>query len=359
MFASAKGRKSKMHSSWLFAILGLGRVVAADDGLTGIPTVPFTKSAGETIFKLQDVQAILVDPEYAFTTDMRGMTLIPPTLLDFATKFTEDLNSYLQKNQGNINVSVHTSEIIPEKGYIYLTLGSPGDFLDAASRETSEGYTLSITQTGITITGASPLGVWWGTRTVLQQAALNHGELLLGTGTDAPGWGIRGAMLDVGRHYYPPSFLIEMCSYLSFFKQNTFHLHLSDNLYNNVDIYSYERQMDLYSSFRLLSEDPAVAGLNKRANESYTWQDFDNIQRECAARGVTIVPELEAPGHALVITQWKPELGMSSDMSLLNISNSNTTPTMEEIWKVFLPWFHSKTVHIGADEYVDASLTKE
>jgi hexosaminidase len=350
-----------MQSFWLFAILGLGRVCGATTGgLTGIPTVPFTNSPGGKAFKLQDIQAVLVDPEYASATDTQGSTLIPPTLLDFATTFTEDLNSYLQEQHGNVmSLTADSGTYGPEKKYIYLTLGSAGDFLDAASRETSEGYTLSVTQTGITITGASPLGVWWGTRSLLQQAALNGGQVPLGTGTDAPGWGVRGVMLDAGRHYYPPSFLIEMCSYLSFFKQNTFHLHLSDNLYNNVDIYSYQRQMDLYSAFRPLSTDPTVAGLNTRANESYTWQDFDNIQRQCAARGVTIVPELEAPGHALVISQWKPEIGMDSDYSLLNISNPDTIPTMESIWKVFLPWFYSKTVHIGADEYVDASLTKE
>jgi hexosaminidase len=150
-----------------------------------------------------------------------------------------------------------------------------------------------------------------------------------------------------------------MCAYLSFFKQNTFHLHISDNLYNNVGIYSEERSLSLYAAFRLLSDDAAVAGLNKRTNESYTREDFDYIQYECAARGVTIIPEIEAPGHALVITQWKPELGLSDDLSLLNISNPDTIPTMESIWETFLPWFHSKVVHIGADEYVDASLSKE
>jgi hexosaminidase len=137
---------------------------------------------------------------------------------------------------------------------------------------------------------------------------------------------------------------------MSFFKQNTFHLHLSDNLYNNVDIYTFERSMELYAAFRPNSDDPAVAGLSARANESYFQSDYEMIQQKCAARGVTIVPELEAPGHALVITQWKPELGLD-DLSMLNISYSETIPTMETIWKTFLPWFHSKTVHIGADEY--------
>jgi hexosaminidase len=149
-----------------------------------------------------------------------------------------------------------------------------------------------------------------------------------------------------------------MCSYLSFFKQNTFHIHLSDNLYNNLDIYSREESLNLAAAFRLLSDDPAVAGLNRHgANESYTREQFDNVQTQCARRGVTIIPEIEAPGHALVIVQWKPELGLD-DLSMLNISHPDTIPTMKTIWKTFLPWFHSKVVHIGADEY-DSSLVSE
>lgn len=73
------------------------------------------------------------------------------------------------------------------------------------------------------------------------------------------------------------------------------------------------------------------------------------------------MPELEMPGHALVISQWQAEqdVGIRTDISLLNISNPHTIPVTETIWKTFLPWFHCKTVHIGADEYVDESLTKD
>ncbi|KAI9694702.1 MAG: hypothetical protein M1822_000318 [Bathelium mastoideum] len=137
---------------------------------------------------------------------------------------------------------------------------------------------------------------------------------------------------------------------MSFFKQNTFHVHLSDNLYNNVDLYTRERSLSLYARFRLWSDSPSLAGLNKYKNESYTREQLDEIQSTCAARGVTVIPEIEAPGHALVIVQWKPELGLQ-DLSLLNISQPETIPTMELIWNTFLGWFHTKTVHIGADEY--------
>ncbi|KAF2095336.1 glycoside hydrolase, catalytic core [Rhizodiscina lignyota] len=311
--------------------------------LVGIPTVPFTES-GYGDFSLADVKSIVVDSKYASATDDRGQTLIPPTLEDFATTFASDLGAALHSK---IKVSKG------EKGSsdaIFLTIGDAGDYLDAAGQETSEGYSLSVSSSGITITGASPLGAWWGTRTILQQLVLSDGHLPYGSAVDSPGWGTRGMMLDGGRHFYPPEFLIEICSYMSFFKQNTFHVHLSDNLFNNAN-YTREESLELYARFRLWSDSPAVAGLNKHKNESYTREQFDQVQSECAARGVTIIPEIEAPGHALVIVQWKPELGLEPDLSLLNISQPETIPTMELIWGTFLPWFHTKTVSIGADEY--------
>ena len=163
--------------------------------------------------------------------------------------------------------------------------------------------------------------------------------------------------LDVARHYYPPEFLIEMCSYLSFFKQNTFHLHLSDSPGLNPDL-TYKEKLEFYSAFRLNSPDPAVQGLNKRANESYSQDDFENIQQSCASRGVTVIPEIEAPGHALVINQWKPELALNTDFTMLNIPHPETIPTMKTIWSTLLPWFHSKTVHLGADEYQSTEIAE-
>jgi hexosaminidase len=319
--------------------------------LQGIPTVPYTTS-DTCQLDTSSIKNIVVDTDYASSRDENGWTLIPPTLQEFAETFA-----------GDLNVASHCKASVKpgsgtDRDSIFLTISNSTDFSDAAGRFTSEGYTLEVTEDHITVTGASPLGTWWGTRTILQQAVLNNGKVPCGSGTDAPGWGTRGVMLDGGRHYYPPDFVVEMCSWMSFWKQNTFHLHLSDNLYNNVDIYDRERQLDLYARFRPYSDDSAVAGLNTHANESYTKDDFDYMQRKCAARGVTIIPEIEAPGHALVISQWKPQLGLDEHWDLLNISYPETIPTMKDIWRTFLPWFQSKAVHIGADEYVDEDLSE-
>ncbi|KAJ5797983.1 uncharacterized protein N7503_007279 [Penicillium pulvis] len=317
--------------------------------LVTVPIVPFTETGGS--YKLSEITGIVVDSRYVDSVDHDGQTLIPPTLHEFAETFQGDLKEVL-----GLDVQL-TKGTERTKNTIFVTIGNDTGFKDAAGRFTSEAYELKVDDNGIVVTGASPLGAWWATRSIIQVASTGSSALPKGSGVDAPGWGTRGVMLDAGRHFYPADFLIEMCSYLSFFKQNTFHVHLSDNLYNNVDIYSRERSLDLYAAFRLWSDDESVAGLNRRANESYTREQFDNIQTQCAKRGVTIIPEIEAPGHALVIVQWKPELGLD-DLSMLNISHPETIPTMKTIWKTFLPWFHSKVVHIGADEY-DSSLISD
>jgi hexosaminidase len=141
-----------------------------------------------------------------------------------------------------------------------------------------------------------------------------------------------------------------MCSYLSFFKQNVFHLHLSDHVWNPANLYSHELALELYAGFRPTTDDPAITGLPRPSNETYGPSVLEDIQQQCAGRGVTIIPELESPGHSLATTDWKPELALA-DFSMLNVSYPETIPTVQAYWTALLPLFHSKVVHIGADEY--------
>ncbi|KAI3336353.1 glycoside hydrolase family 20 protein [Xylariaceae sp. AK1471] len=318
--------------------------VVSSSRLIGIPTIPFSASSSEA-YHISAVRTIIVDHQYADWADKSGETLIPPRLLEFASTFAGDLRDIWGLN---VSVSVASS---PQPNSIYLTIEEKPSYWYASGEASSEGYAFDVTFSGVTIYGASPLGVWWATRSLIQQSILAGGGLPLGKAVDFPGWKTRGMMLDAARHYYPPKYIVELCSYMSFFKQNTLQLHLSDNLYNNAKIYSRERSLGLYARFRLWSDSAEVEGLNKFKNESYTKEQFKGIQSACVARGVTIIPEIEAPGHALPFVQWKPELGLSTDLSLLNISHPDTIPTMKTIWRVFFDWFDSKTVHIGADEY--------
>lgn len=173
-----------MLSNSLITIFGLACLANGD--LLGIPTVPFDEDGSS--FSLSSLAGITVDGNYCDNTDTDGHTLIPPTLLDFANTFASDLEAT------EYHATVHTGDGCSDKG-IFVTIGNHSDFVDAAGRWTSEAYSLNVTSDQIIITGASPLGAWWATRSILQQAALRNGSIPGGYGVDAPGWGTRGIMV--------------------------------------------------------------------------------------------------------------------------------------------------------------------
>jgi hexosaminidase len=210
-----------------FCLSATTRLAAANDYLVGIPTVPFT-STNETIDSTS-ITSIVIDSASANSTDKDGWTEIPPTLAEFTQTFADDWNDLIGCS---VSVKVlygndlYAAEQDPA-ALIIAVNGSLAGSVDAAGRSTSEGYAIEVSSsTGVKVTGASPLGAWWGTRTLLQQVVLGQG-LVTGSGLDAPGWNTRGVMLDGGRHFYPVEFLEELCSWLSFWKMNTLHLHVS------------------------------------------------------------------------------------------------------------------------------------
>jgi hexosaminidase len=172
-------------------------VCAGESYLVGVPTVPFNVSAPEQKYSLKNLRAIVVDLRHLAAVDNDGLTLIPPTLWSFAETFRSDLADL------GLNIPVLPG-LVALDHTLFLTLSDQAhEFLDAAGRPTSEGYEIKVTTESITLAGASPLGAWWGTRTVLQQAVLNDLEIPVGQGIDAPGWSERGLMVSYQTHHRP------------------------------------------------------------------------------------------------------------------------------------------------------------
>lgn len=157
--------------------------------LVGLPTVPFTAAKGNQSLDLTHIQRIIVDSRYAQTKDENGWTLIPPTLNEFVQTFAQDHNNLYGRYLGVQS----DSRSVPES--IFLTIGNDSEFKDVAGRRTSEAYKIEVKSDRIVVTGASPLGVWWGTRTILQQASLNGAKIAVGSGVDSPGWNTRGVFV--------------------------------------------------------------------------------------------------------------------------------------------------------------------
>jgi hexosaminidase len=228
MSAPLTSRIRLLGFALLFCLGVTTRLAAANDYLVGIPTVPFT-STGDTI-NTTSITSFVIDSVSADSTDKDGWTEIPPTLSEFAQIFADDWKKLtgcsvsVQLLYGN---DLYAAEQDSAALIIAVNQSLAGS-VDAAGRSTSEGYTIEVSpSTGVKVTGASALGAWWGTRTILQQVILGKGLIATGNGLDAPGWDTRGVMLDGGRHFYPIDFLEELCSWLSFWKMNTLHLHLS------------------------------------------------------------------------------------------------------------------------------------
>ncbi|KAF0635267.1 hypothetical protein FPSE5266_10962 [Fusarium pseudograminearum] len=303
----------------------------------------------------QSDKIIYLDNDFASVSDKDGLTLIPPTALDFATTFRDDLDQIT-----GLNWTLKQADKIASNAsgiYLGAYTGESSDLTYENGKANSEGYEISINSARITIGGNGARGLWWGTRTLLQLLSQAYNGTLTTTYVrDAPAYSTRGYMLDAGRKWYSKDFLKELCSYASFFKMNEFHYHLSDNYPLNRG--KNETWQDVYSHFSLLPEDEDLRGiLHGRENETLSRDDFDDLQQHCASRGVTVIPEIEAPGHSLYLTKWKPELALPKK-DLLNLTHPETLLKVQKIWKEFLPWFKTKEVHIGADEY-DAELADD
>ncbi|KAF7587956.1 hypothetical protein BBP40_006495 [Aspergillus hancockii] len=339
----AQQRVSAMRS---LILLSLTAVVSA---LQPLPPVRWRNSArAYSEFDIANVgRNIYIKNSFSSVRDEDGLTLIPPSAIEFASTFSEDLEEIT-----GVPWDVHCVDVFPE--------GQTGIFLDKLDHSTheltyengdptEEGYELTIQPDQVFIHGSGARGMWWGTRTLLQQLLIAHKHPIpSGRVVDAPSFPTRGFLLDAGRKWYSPSYLKDLCTYASFFKLSEFHYHTSDNY--PLTRGHNETWNEVYAQFSLRPESPELQGIIQRPNETLSRSDFEDLQHHCAQRGVTVIPEIEAPGHSLFITKWKPELALEHK-DLLNLSHPDTIPLVKSIWTEFLPWFQVKEVHIGADEY--------
>jgi hexosaminidase len=296
-------------------------------------------------------------------------------LLDFAETFRGNLVELTSFTVPPVQIVSLGTSIDHHSPTIVLTLDSSSSHTLYSGSATVEGHDFFISNASYVISGSGPIGAWWGTRTLLQQLVLSESgddgtyRLPTGNGTDCPGWEVRGFMLDTGRHWYAADFLgklfymqistgtqltyrlADVCTYASFFKINELHIHASDNLWIPSLLYGPDWR-SLYSGLRFQPPpDSPVYGLVPHRNESWSHSDFARMQTRCAQHGVTVVPEIDTPGHSLVISQWRPQLMLNGTPDSLNLTYPETILTIKSIWTQFLSWFSSNEVSIGADEY--------
>ncbi|MEG1749717.1 MAG: family 20 glycosylhydrolase [Tannerellaceae bacterium] len=229
----------------------------------------------------------------------------------------------------------------------------PGDFLlriVPSKKAKKEEYTLKISDRAV-LTAPETKGLYWGTRTLLQLSEQQENRSLpKGVARDYPDYAVRGFMIDCGRKFIPMQVLRDYVKTMSYYKMNTLQVHLNDNGFKQ---YFNHDWMKTYAAFRL--ECDTYPGLTAR-DGSYTKKEFVALQLLADSAGVEIIPEIDAPAHALALTQYKPEIGSEEyGMDHLDLFKPETYAFMDGLYKEYLegeqPIFRGKRVHIGTDEY--------
>lgn len=313
------------------------------------------------IVQAQQALNITPKPVTVKVLENSGATIKNGAVISTPAIFTQQA-IYLQeqiKNQCGINLTVKEGN----SGTIQLQLDE--------KLSQPEMYQLNIENGTVILKAKTVKGIINGMQSVLQllplqkTAAANISACII---TDYPRFTYRGMHLDVVRHFFPVSYIKKYIDYLTFHKFNTFHWHLTDDQGWRIEILSYPklnsvgswRDSTLIGHFK---DTPAVYE-HKRYGGFYTRKEVKEVITYAAVRGITIIPEVDIPGHSRATITAYPELstnpasawGVAATWGMYNRQNNVLAPnpaTFEFLQKIFheiADLFPSPYIHLGGDE---------
>ncbi|HET9865604.1 MAG TPA: beta-N-acetylhexosaminidase, partial [Steroidobacteraceae bacterium] len=239
----------------------------------------------------------------------------------------------------------------------------------------AEGYSLSVKPGGVVVKARTPAGLFYGAVTLWQ--LLTVAPLQGGVGRvpvldikDAPRFQWRGLMLDSVRHYQSPEYIKKFIDRMAQHKLNVLHWHLTDDQGWRLEIKKYPK-LTAVGAWRVPAGQAPRADIDPKTGKPrlhggfYTQDQARDIVAYAASRHVTVVPEIEMPGHATAAIVAYPELGVPpasnklkevpSDWgvyeNLFNVEES-TFQFLENVLGEVIEVFPGQFIHVGGDEAV-------
>lgn len=230
-----------------------------------------------------------------------------------------------------------------------------------------EGYKLQITPEKVLLTGGSEAGVFYGIQTIHKALPiLKDGKvaaaLPAGTVTDFPRFRYRGFMIDVGRHFFPVSYLKQMIDLMALHNINYFHWHLTEDQGWRIEIKKYPKLTEIGSKRDSTIIDWETKKFDGKPHSGfYTQDEAREIVRYAADRFITVVPEIDLPGHTTAALASYPELGCTGGpykvlcsfgvfSDVLCAGNDQTLQFTKDVLDEIMDIFPSEYIHIGGDE---------
>lgn len=248
--------------------------------------------------------------------------------------------------------------------------GSTGDIvLSKADIANAEGYEMDVTTSGVTVKAASAAGAYYAMQTfkqlmplkveVAEKSKISVPEVSI---ADEPAFGYRGAHLDVARHFFNADSVKRYIDILAMHKINTFHWHLTEDQGWRIEIKKYPSLTEI-GSYRPRT----VLGRNSGEYDNvpvsgyYTQEEIKDIVKYADDRFITIIPEIDMPGHMLAALTAYPELGCRGKNykvaetwgvfeEVLCAGNEKVYQFVYDVLDEVIQLFPSKYVHIGGDE---------
>ena len=239
--------------------------------------------------------------------------------------------------------------------------------IDQSADMGKEGYLMDVGKKGIVITASSATGIFYGLQSLKQMLPVaDSGPVMVPFAEirDQPRLGWRGLMLDVGRHFFPVSYIKELLDHMAMYKLNTFHWHLTEDQGWRIEIKKYPKLTEL-AHWR----DETVVG-HARDSKTYdgvgyggfyTRDQVKEIVSYAADRFITVVPEIEMPGHSSAALAAYPQLGCTGGpyevkktwgvmKDVYCAGKEETFQFLEDVIDEVCELFPSTYIHIGGDE---------
>ena len=289
-------------------------------------------------------------------------------VLSPSTYETQELASFivdfLSKSLDNIQV-VEKNCPDSSKSRLFITI-------DEKCEIDPEGYFLSVTPDTIEIQAKTTQGAFWAFQTLraLMPAEVERNGLLeipCVTITDAPRFGYRGLHLDVSRHMFAISFIKQYIDFLAKYKLNTFHWHLTDDQGWRVEIKKYPKLQEVaaYRTETLIGHANSAPHIFDGTSYGgyYSQQEIQEVVQYAKKRHVTIIPEIELPGHCLAVLCAYPELGCTEGPyttattwgifeDVYCAGKEEVFSFLEDVFTEIIELFPGTYIHIGGDEVV-------
>lgn len=229
-----------------------------------------------------------------------------------------------------------------------------------------EGYELSVSKEQISVKGKTEAGVFYGIQTLHKALPVTDGTTLAaipcGSVKDYPRFGYRGFMVDVGRHFFSVDYLKEIIDMLALHNINYFHWHLTEDQGWRIEIKKYPKLTEIGSKRKCTIKDWETKELDSiPVSGYYTQEEAKEIVRYAAERYITVIPEIDMPGHMLAALASYPELGCTGGpyevattfgvfRNVLCGGNEKTLQFAKDVINEIMDIFPSPYIHIGGDE---------